>query len=495
MSSPSPSTPPDSPPAFNTAFQGELPVTPLRRYKDIPAAHLLFTDDDDDDDDDNDTPRAKMLGLRASLLVVDDPQTPSPVGRSSTRYRKKADDATAQPTLDPSPNADIDCGDVPCDDNSTHSANDWVSPLPLVAPSSESVRIHSLHDLLRVTLPENPPPYRNSALKGMKTITKNELAISHVAQLKKVVYVEDLVTQLRDQAEKQLRNLKLDGNVLDPDVFCICQIHPYLTGKNLPRKIHSEKDTEDWCNAVLFRPALAALRCVIAKKIIHNFEGEFPYISSAPGREVIPDGILVEERTVPIQESGSSFWNIQDGKVILTIEVKTQPAWEKMDFHELQTRPVYLERGTAMRFVWPTEDDKNPDEQTRLLVQAWTHMVKSVHGIEILSTLHLTTFLVRGRNEDNSDTLYISPSYDRESCPIYAVYCWFALARGIISFESLNLPAPITAQWPKSAHDEYHETCGILAATRYDRCGPPVTPTIARGVATRSQGPAVFGAL
>ncbi|KAL6301404.1 hypothetical protein BKA93DRAFT_919825, partial [Sparassis latifolia] len=258
-------------------------------------------------------------------------------------------------------------------------------------------------------------------------------------------------------------------DILNPDVLSICQMHPYITSRNLPQKIYSEKDVEDWCNATLFRPALAALRCVIANEIIHDFEDEFPYISSAPGREVIPDGMLVRERAFPIQEPGSSFWNIEDGKVTLTIEVKTQPAWKKMHFDKLQNLPPTLERGAAMRFVWPTKEDKNPDEQTRLLVQVWTHMVKSVHGIEILSTLHLTTFMVRGRNENNSDTLYISPSYDHESCPIYAVYCWFALAMGVIKFEGLDLPTPITYHWPEGAQDEYQETCGILPETQYDQ--------------------------
>ncbi|GBE89106.1 hypothetical protein SCP_1501090 [Sparassis crispa] len=243
---------------------------------------------------------------------------------------------------------------------------DWVLPLPFDPPSAAD--IHSLHDLLRVTLPENPPSYRDGALTGMKTVTEHEFAISAEAPLKKVVNVPDLVTQLRDQAEKQLSNLKIDMDTLNPDLLSVCQMHPYLTARNLPQKIHSEKDTEDWCNAVLFRPALAALRCVIAKKIIHNFEFKYPYISSAPGRKVIPDGILVRKNTLFHQESDSDFWYIKDGKVILTIEVKTQPAWEKMRFEKLQALPVHFEKGTAMRFVWPTREDK-PDEQTRLLVQ------------------------------------------------------------------------------------------------------------------------------
>ncbi|KAL6301406.1 hypothetical protein BKA93DRAFT_797292 [Sparassis latifolia] len=375
----------------------------------------------------------------------------------------------------------------------SESRQGWLLPLPFAPP--DPTTIQSLHDVLRVMLPENPQPYQDGALTGMKTMTQTERDVRSKSPLRKVVYVEELVAQLCTEAEKQLCNLKIDIARLDPDVFALCKTHPYVTSSNMPSRIFSEKDTEDWCNDTLFRPALFALRCVMAKRLLADFDEPFPYLSSAPGGKTIPDGIIVKQDASCSQKL--QFSNTKDSKVVLTIEVKTQPAWENMKINELFKRPPPgTEEGTAMRFVWPTEDDKIIDEQTRLFVQVWTHMVNSPGGLEIISTYQLTTFLVRGRDtEKNDDTLYISPTYDRTSCPIYAVYCWLALAMDVIKFDSLKLPVPVTARWPKSAHNEYHETCGILPETLYDRCGPAVTPSVVRGVTTRSKGPAVFGAL
>ena len=39
-----------------------------------------------------------------------------------------------------------------------------------------------------------------------------------------------------------------------------------------------------------------------------------------------------------------------------------------------------------------------------------------------------TTFLFRGEEPNDSDTLYISPTYSAEDAPAYAVYCWFSVA-------------------------------------------------------------------
>ncbi|GBE89701.1 hypothetical protein SCP_1700250 [Sparassis crispa] len=379
---------------------------------------------------------------------------PSPTEETTpTQGQPRQGEEELSPTLSLHHNLTVDVDDV---GSLSHRAK-WLHPQAFVSPRPSN--ISTVDQALRTILPRAPDPYKKGALTSTKDITQTELNVDENDQLEKIVYVPTLVTCLRDRAVEKLQNLHINWDE-DDDILSVTSFHPYTTARNLPRTIWSEKDIEHWTHAVLFRPAVAAVRAVMLQDIKHDFDKVHPYVSSSSDIDVIPDGMFVlsEEDSIPT--------------IGVVIENKTPSMWEEgMDYSKLEW-PEGSERdipaGTAMRFYWPTKIIGNR-EQDRVIVQAWTQLVKAECDLGIISTLNTTIFLARGRG-NHRNTLYISPAYRRAMCPIYAVFCWFAIAAGIFKYEDLNLPTPDASWWNDSVRrDFYSESPGVCAATYYTR--------------------------
>lgn len=63
-----------------------------------------------------------------------------------------------------------------------------------------------------------------------------------------------------------------------------------------------------------------------------------------------------------------------------------------------------------------------------------------------LTTCQTSTFMLRGTGEEN-DTMYISPAYGPNDCPLLATFCWFAMSVGLFDIEALDLPEVDTDWW------------------------------------------------
>ncbi|GBE89712.1 hypothetical protein BKA93DRAFT_833548 [Sparassis latifolia] len=351
----------------------------------------------------------------------------------------------------------------------------WVKAITFGRPDISAIK--TLKDVLCVMPPDLPGRYQRGKLEGTKDLTQTEITLTVTDQLQKVVYLPRLVSQLLDRA---LETLQLALPLVDANGYSepVARIHPYFTAGNLPQVICSEKDIEAWSQATLFRPALAALRAIETKSLSHDFGKKFPYLSSAPSGNVIPDGMLVckpSEEGLPPPMS-------------ITIENKTPTAY-KDTLGELQSIPkdpnVRIPEGTAIRFVWPGPLTSNPEARTRIIVQVWTQMVVENCDLGILSTSTSTIFFARGRGTNN-DTLYMSPTYRSDDCPIFAVFCWFAVAAGVFSFDSLDLPDPKTDWWTKEALEDQY-TSGITTSTLYRNYDKKTVRPLGTGPRTRSQ--------
>ncbi|KAI0948752.1 hypothetical protein AcV7_009409 [Taiwanofungus camphoratus] len=425
------------------------PNTPTSHLADAPESMINSPStptrsSDSDDGTDLDTPKARqrVTNLRAlpSLVSTVIP-TPAPKHSGIPRFVQIKKSKVDQPPQH----------------TSLHRYPDNLISTPFARPHPTDIQ--TLYDLMLVALPPTPSAFNKDKLQATKQISDSEMKLGIADQLTKVVHLPRLVAQLFGEASRNLDKIRIHwGN--PEEEHAIARIHPYLTSALLPRMIWSEKDIEDWCLSTLFRPALAAVSSVLKGHIDTDLDSSFPYLSSSPNGPTIPDGILV------------CYGNdVTTLKVGITIENKTPSAWFDQTTHQtmfadLQNYPGGVLEGRGMKFNWP-EASNNNDAQTRIIVQVWFQIVKYKCRLGILSTHESTIFLARGEGRDK-DALFISSSYGRDDCPMLAVFCWFALAVGILKLEDLNLPEVDTDWWSAEVKNGlYDAKTGIVLPTTY----------------------------
>ncbi|KAI0956670.1 hypothetical protein AcW1_005294 [Taiwanofungus camphoratus] len=422
------------------------PNTPTSHLADAPPESIINSPSttrasDSDDETDLDTPKARQCVNNPHLLPSVVP-TPAPRNRpirsGIPRFVQSKKSKVDQPPR-----------------HTLHRYPDNLVSTPFERP--RPTVIQTLYDLMLVALPPTPAPFGKDKLQATKQISGSEMELGITDQLTKVVHLPRLVAQLFGEASRKLDKIRIHwGN--PEEEHAIARIHPYLTSALLPRMVWSEKDIEDWCLSTLFRPALAAVSSVLKGHI--DTDSSFPYLSSSPNGPTIPDGILVCY--------GNDATTL---KVGITIENKTPSAWSDQTTHQtmfadLQNYPGGVLEGRGMKFNWP-EASNNNDAQTRIIVQVWFRMVKYKCRLGILSTHESTIFLARGEGRDK-DALFISSSYDRDDCPMLAVFCWFALVVGILKLEDLNLPEVDTDWWSAEVKNGlYDAKSGIVLPTTY----------------------------
>lgn len=212
----------------------------------------------------------------------------------------------------------------------------------------------SVYQVLKYTsLLDVPNIYKPGALKGTRGPTQTDYQMSDSQQLKHVVYVPSLISQLHGEAERILGNLMITDSAEDNILGFLMGSRRYMgQDEFLPWTIHSEHDTEDWVLAFLLRPAIAAAVCALAGTIVHEARPNGPNICAGDGLKSIPDSVLFNGT----KEDAS------------TIEIKTHSALEVTTFSQLKTLN-HLPPGSTARFNWPTNSDTELDTQSKLLVQ------------------------------------------------------------------------------------------------------------------------------
>ncbi|KAJ3557043.1 hypothetical protein NM688_g1687 [Phlebia brevispora] len=328
----------------------------------------------------------------------------------------------------------------------------------------------TLLDALHVQLPISPIylfPQRQF-LSGTKTPTQTEVNVNIAEQLESIVYAEDMLTPLLDQARDLLSRHKLDWRQKSRETHAFVNaIHPYHTVVGMPPVIHSEKDQEDWFLGMLLRPALLA-RLEYKGPATIRWNGQHttpdvcgPYVSSSAGKEgVIPDALIM------------------DGVEILGVaEVKTDrvlllTAQELLFFHALQRHHIVEEKdkdsgepsmrplpGRAIRFVWPTPKKPIQDQQSKILVQVWSQMVAKGCEYAILSSYTHTIFFYKLEK-----TLYMSNVFSTGSDVRLAMFCWVSLMFGDLDANDLDLPECETSWWKNlEGYAQHKSTAGIIA--------------------------------
>lgn len=185
-------------------------------------------------------------------------------------------------------------------------------------------------------------------------MTETEAYLLCGDKLSSVVYLPRLVSQIFSIAAPVLDEYELDPSITS-HAFFLAHTLPEVPVALLPRTIYSEKDVANWCDSTIFKPALAALRAVEAGKITLEDVPIHPYLSSAPHRSIIPDGLLVVDDD-PLT-------------AVLTIEYKSEHVLEDI-FADLQNKPFDMDEGAAVLFNWPKPSNMSScDGRSRVLVQ------------------------------------------------------------------------------------------------------------------------------
>lgn len=73
-------------------------------------------------------------------------------------------------------------------------------------------------------------------------------------------------------------------------------------------------------------------------------------------------------------------------------------------------------------------------------------MVYKKTQLSELTTSETTTYMARGTGGQR-DTMFISPAYGRDDCPLLAAFCWHAMATHLFTIEDLNLPDEVDTEW------------------------------------------------
>lgn len=186
-----------------------------------------------------------------------------------------------------------------------------------------------------------------------------------------------MLLPLTTRVKARLSRFRLDFQYLLHTDFAVA-VSPWHTSVGLTDVVFSEKDVEDWVVRVILVPALHVVLALRQESIpvLQRGVGSFlnrtaeergPYISSAPQEDVIPDAIVVDigkkiKATVEVKpqnvlDQGSRPGTVK-GEMILSPLLQMH-----MDANK-KSLP-----GQAIKFNWPSPDEKSPDVQTRILVQ------------------------------------------------------------------------------------------------------------------------------
>ncbi|TFY83792.1 hypothetical protein EWM64_g211 [Hericium alpestre] len=323
----------------------------------------------------------------------------------------------------------------------------------LLAHRPELEHIHNLADLFLVPhMPAPPSVYAKSRLKGTKGSNKRERNLPRSQTLQRIVYVPNLVEQLRDPVVDLLKTVPVD--LSDPaHVEFIQRVHPAYTSRDLPPIVYSEHDSEDWVMAVLCRPILATLQALAGGQIPSTSLVRNPFLASAPGGadRVIADGRFVSGGQYPKE------------KVRGCLEIKASPVipLDNSPLERLQTEHVKggsIVKGSAVKFNWPKTDSSS--KATKIIMQLWAQSIVEDTRFCILSSYDSTTFVYRG---DDDRTFYASPAYTTWEAPMLWVVCWMLLAfEKIPGLTAPDVPDTDMTAWDEAVHK--NEQPGICTA-------------------------------
>ncbi|TFY75092.1 hypothetical protein EWM64_g8920 [Hericium alpestre] len=220
-------------------------------------------------------------------------------------------------------------------------------PLHPCAAARES-EIHNLLDAVWVELPPVPALYRAKALGGTRKPSTFDCNLPTEDQLQKIVVLESkMLEDIQAEVATLLRRIPIDCSNADDRAF-LHRIWTWDNALDCPKIINSEVDTEDWTNAVLFRPAMAIIHAILQEGISGGIsvgdEPRYPFLASAHSSlSNKPDGIVTNEGVYPDEEVG------------LCKEDKTHGVYSFTDnpLEPVQTPPAGQPSGAAHKFNWP----------------------------------------------------------------------------------------------------------------------------------------------
>ncbi|KAI0717845.1 hypothetical protein C8T65DRAFT_737648 [Cerioporus squamosus] len=287
-------------------------------------------------------------------------------------------------------------------------------------------------DLLSAVLPPFPIVYDADALIGTKDTTESELGVKE--KLEVVVYYPEIFARLMKQAEQLLKPLRFNAaEIHDHNLFGAHAI-PHTAASLAPRVINSETDVVTWCQMMIFKPALAVLRCLPSGDLGFYNEPRVPHVASATQRKIIPDATLI----IREGDKGDDPAQLHIGAVM---EVKAPPAMLKAKFSALMEpgKAVIRSHLRTMRFLWPSDPSQTKDDhQTRMFIQIWAQMASRLTpdkpGIGVLTCGKLQVFFVK-----DGRSLIMSKWYTLDARPLLATFMMFAVASGHIDIEDAHL--------------------------------------------------------
>ena len=216
-------------------------------------------------------------------------------------------------------------------------------------------------DIVLEVPPSHAPSYKEKQTTATRDPTTYDFDIPVIEQLKLVIVVHTMVDQLRAKASDLLEAFTVDPSDIDDHVF-MTLLHPYYTSRSLPVRTCSEHDSEDWVWAALIRPAIALVKAILTGSLRSDPTQQFPNVSSAGGKDPIPDGIILED----------------DGKINATVEIKTHRALlsestriKKQTFADMMASWPNMPTGRAIKFNWPVDADDADgiSTESKILIQ------------------------------------------------------------------------------------------------------------------------------
>ncbi|OCH89525.1 hypothetical protein OBBRIDRAFT_804664 [Obba rivulosa] len=297
-----------------------------------------------------------------------------------------------------------------------HTCGSSLGDLP---PEYRNIR--SFLDLLKLDLPQLPLNYTDNVLGATKKLSSAESSLDEDKQLRRIVFVPNLVDQLYGEASRLLGAELLDWNSSDDGSFAAA-IHPLITTNGLPKIICSEKDTEAYSGAGILRPALTIINAIKTgtRKLGINNDTS---MSSAPQDDVNPDALVltrIRYRT--------AFFRYK--------RPRTSEEESITLFTELQVVHNGLKTniGRALKFGWPDKSVIWAMKQLRCRRGCCLRL-----GCKWYSTTSRREF---------SPLAPVTTSFGL--CPILAAFAWIAPADGLIDKKHLRLP-PLDDWWERDA--------------------------------------------
>ncbi|KAJ3556364.1 hypothetical protein NM688_g2068 [Phlebia brevispora] len=339
----------------------------------------------------------------------------------------------------------------------------------------------TLEHLLLSQLPPPPALYSENPtiLSTTKDISKTERTLAVSDRLVRIVYAPNMLKSLIQEARRLLSDMRIDVNQVVSDF--IAAVSPWHTSVGLADIVYSEKDVESWVMRVMLAPSLNVgvafrleriplLQYRVVLRAGMRPAARSPFVSSAPSRGSIPDGIVVDvdktvRATIEVKTHNVIMEKKKDTSAlranILTYEDRQNHIFAPlMKYHQLNGK---RKPGFAIKFKWPSADeltslsskqDKDDDNendtedtQTRILVQMssiWTQMLEHDCDIGMLSTYIMSLFYHR-----EGQTLFVSRSYWNSEDILIATVAWMAMVLRVPGFETskLELPKPNTSFW------------------------------------------------